>query len=168
MANLYQSTIPVLIDKLGNLRHIVAKGQAHANENGWTETAVTEFRLHPSMLPFAAQIRIPTDIASGCIERLSGKPRLSFEDSQNSFDELLGRIDQTIRFLESASESDFEDSSERAITIKTPMGNMDFDGNSYVAHFLFPNIYFHITAAYLILRHLGVDLGKGDYMQGAS
>lgn len=167
MSNLYDASIPVLIHKLGNLRHIVKKGQDHTTAQGWDAATVTEFRLHPSMLPFKAQILIPTDIASGCIERLSGKPRLSFPDNDGSFEQLLGRIDQTIDFLKSADKAEFEGAADRQITIKTPMGDMEFDGNSYLNNFLFPNIYFHITAAYLILRHLGVDLGKGDYMRGA-
>ena len=166
MTNLYAASVPVVIHKLANLRHIVTKGAAHAAEHELDATALTGFRLFPDMLPFAAQIRIATDLATGMVARLTGNERLSLDDEVSSFDELLARIDQTIAHLKAQKQADFDGAADREVTIKTPSAELKFTGRDYLANFLFPNIYFHIVTPYNMLRHNGVKLGKMDYMSG--
>lgn len=168
MSNLYAHAVPVVISKLSNLKHIVQQGAEHAKTNELTESALTAFRLYPDMLDFAAQIRIATDLAAGMTHRLTGNERLSLDDNANRFAELLTRLEQTIEHLKAESPDDYDGSAEREVHIKTPFGEINFSGNDYLTHFLFPNLYFHIVTPYNMLRHNGVKLGKMDFMRGAS
>ena len=168
MSNLYRQSVPLVMHKLENLKHIVKTGQAHAAENGFDEDSLTQFRLFPDMLPFAAQIRIATDLACGMTFRLTGNERQSLNDDANSFDELIERLDQTLAHLNAQNEVDYDGSANKAVTIKTPSGELDFMGDDYLANFLLPNLYFHIVTAYNMLRHNGVKLGKMDFMRGAA
>lgn len=167
MKNLYSDAVPVVQHKLSNLKHIVNLGMQHAQQQELDETALTGFRLYPDMLPFAAQIRIATDLACGMTARLTGHDRLSLDDSDNSFAELLARLDQTIAHLKEQVETDYEDTADKPVTIKTPFGELSFTGREYLHNFLMPNLYFHIVTPYNMLRHNGVKLGKQDFMAGA-
>lgn len=164
MATFFESTIPLITYKLGRLRHIVITGQEHAADHDLEPSALTAFRLYPDMLPFTAQINIPTDIACGCTARLTGNERLSLDDSASTFEELVARIDQVIAHFEAQDPKDYEGAESRQVTLKVPGRELTFSGEEYVPNFVMPNLYFHMTTAYLILRHNGVRLGKLDYM----
>lgn len=166
MNNLYAAAVPVAAHKLANLKHLVALGQAHAQQHELDETTLTAFRLFPDMLPFAAQIRIATDLACGMTHRLSGNERLSLSDTDSSFDELIARLQRCIVHLNEQQAADYENTADKTIRIKTPNAEMEFSGSDYLANFLFPNLYFHIVTPYNMLRHNGVKLGKLDYMNG--
>ncbi len=168
MTNLYAQAVPVVRHKLANLKHIVKIGQKHAAEHGVDEAALTQFRLFPDMLSFAAQIRIATDLACGMTMRLTDNERLSLNDDANSFDELIARLDQTLAHLKAQNEAEYDNTADKPVTIKPPSGELSFVGNDYLTNFLLPNLYFHIVTAYNMLRHNGVKLGKMDYMNGAA
>lgn len=167
MATIYESSIPIISHKLGNLKHIVQLGAKHVAEHDLDESALTAFRLFPDMLPFSKQITIPTDIVCGATARLTGNDRLSLRDGTATFDELIARIDACMEHLNNQSSEDYTGAESKQITLQTPAGDLSFTGSDYLAHFVFPNLYFHITTAYNILRHNGVALGKSDYLRGA-
>ena len=167
MSNFYDSTLPVIIHKLGNLKHICEVGAKHAADLNIEETSLTGFRLYPDMLPFTSQINICTDILCGMTARLTGVERFKLDDEVTSFDELIARIDKTIEHLESQNRRDYQGAESKEVVLQTPVGDLKFTGNEYIANFVFPNLYFHITTAYNILRNNGVKLGKSDYLKGA-
>ena len=166
MPIMYDASVPVLIHKLGCLKHIVQTGAKHVAENVLDEATLINYRLYPDMLPFRAQINIPTDILCGMTARITGHDRLTLDDNTDSFDALIARIDSVIRHLKSQDPSDYEGAEDKTIELKTPLGELKFKGLDYLHHFVFPNLYFHITTAYNILRHNGVKLGKADYIRG--
>ena len=166
MDNLYAVSAPIVAHKLSNLKHLLTKGAAHAVEHKLDENALTKARLFPDMLPFDAQIRIATELATGMVMRLTGKERMTLSDSDSSFAELEARIDSVITHLNAQESDDYAGSANKTIVMKFPFGEMTFKGDDYLYNFLMPNLYFHITTAYNLLRHNGVKLGKMDYMQG--
>lgn len=168
MPSYFESSIPVVIHKLNSLKHIVQLGEKHAAENSIDESVLMNFRLYPDMLPFRSQINIPTDISCGMVHRLTGAERHALNDDLNSFAELIARIDETIEHLKAQDPADYEGAESKDITIKTPFSELNFKGDEYLTHFIFPNLYFHITTAYNILRHNGVKLGKQDFLGGGN
>ena len=167
MDNLYAVSAPIVAHKLGNLRHIVARGAAHVAEHGLDETALTKARLFPDMLPFDAQVRIATDLATGMVMRLTGAERMALSDTDSRFAELDARIKAVIDHLNGQDADAYAGVASKTIVLTFPFGEMTFKGDDYLYNFLMPNLYFHITTAYNLLRHNGVKLGKLDYMQGA-
>lgn len=166
MSNLFEQSVPVVIHKLNNFKHICQVGEKHAKDSEIDEYALTGFRLYPDMMPFTSQVNIATDIVCGMTARLTGKERIKLEDGASNFSALIQRIDTTIDHLKSQQESDYEGSAFKQVVIQTPFGELSFTGAEYLANFIFPNLYFHITTAYNILRHNGVKLGKLDYLRG--
>lgn len=164
--SIYQTTIPVYINALNNLASILDKAVAYAEEKGIDENVLVNYRLAADMHGLPRQIQIATDTAKGCGARLSGAEPPSYEDNETSFPELKERIQKTIDYLKSLDFGDFEGAEERHIELKLPKRTIDFNGLSYVNHFVTPNFFFHVTAAYCILRHAGVAIGKMDFLGG--
>ena len=164
MSSIYESAIPLITYKLGRLKHIVTTGQQHAADNDLDSSALTAFRLYPDMLPFTAQINIPTDIVCGCTSRLTGNERLALDDSAMTFDALIDRIDAVIAHFEAQNPADYKGAESKEVILELPSSELKFTGADYVTNFVMPNLYFHMTTAYIILRHNGVKLGKLDYM----
>ncbi|HTR08426.1 MAG TPA: DUF1993 domain-containing protein [Paraburkholderia sp.] len=162
--SMYQASVPVLVRGLTNLQNIIGKAQAHAAEKQIDPSALTGARLFPDMLPLARQIHIATDTAKGCAARLADVDAPKFEDVEVTFDELHARIQKTIDYLNTFKPDQIDGSEERSITLKLRSGPIEFTGQSYLLGFVMPNFYFHITTAYDILRHNGVELGKLDYL----
>lgn len=165
--SMYQASIPLLIRGLTQLSHILDKGAKHAQEKNIDPLVLTSARLFPNMLPLTAQVQIATDISKGCGARLAGTQPPSFEDTEKSFDELKARIEKTIIFLKECKAEDIDGSEEREIELKLRSNTFQFNGQNYLTTFVLPNVYFHITTTYNILRHNGVELGKADYVGGA-
>ncbi len=105
-----------------------------------------------------------SDIAKGCAARLSGGDPPKYEDKESTFPELIARVDKTIAYLNTFKPEQIDGSEEKAITLNTPRGPLNFKGQQYLLHFALPNFHFHVTTAYDILRHNGVELGKMDYL----
>jgi len=164
--SMYQASIPVLIRMLGNLSAILDKAAAHAEAKKLDPAVLIKDRLAPDMLPFSFQVQTATDVAKGCAARLAGIEAPSFADTESTFPELKERIAKTIAFLQSVSAAQIDGSEERNITLKLRAGEFQFQGQGYLLHFALPNFYFHLTTAYAILRHNGVELGKADFLGG--
>ncbi|QCP53254.1 DUF1993 domain-containing protein [Trinickia violacea] len=162
--SMYQASVPVLVRGLTNLKTILGKAQAHAAEKQIDQAAFVSARLFPDMLPLNRQVHIATDTAKGCVARLAGVDAPKFEDVEVTFDELCERLDKTIAYLKEFTPAQVDGSEERNIVLKMRSGPIEFTGSSYLLYFVMPNFYFHVTTAYDILRHNGVDIGKLDYL----
>jgi uncharacterized protein len=155
--------IKQLTGSLTNLSAIIAKAEAHVASGAVTAEELLEARLFPDMLHFTRQVLIVTDNAKGIAQRLSGKDPVVFEDNEKTFEELKARIQKTIDYLATFQESDFADADTRKVTLHFMPGVYMY-GADYLVEFGLPNLYFHLTTAYDILRHKGVPLGKADFI----
>lgn len=167
--SMYQASVPVFLRALGNLRRVLEKGEAHAREQGYESTVLLQSRLYPDMLPLVRQVQIATDTAKFGAARLTGVESPRFEDVETTFAELFTRLDAVSAYLGTFEESAFEGSEDRAVTLSTrSRGDLTFNGRGYLLGFALPNLFFHVTTAYAILRHNGVPLGKLDYLGPAA
>ncbi|MFM7085327.1 MAG: DUF1993 family protein [Hyphomicrobium sp.] len=163
------ASLPVFIRFLGNLRHILIKAQADVSARGYDEQALVQFRLAPDMLPFKTQICIACDAAKLCAARISGLDAPKYENSENTLSELIVRIDKTIAWLNMVPAKAMDGQESKEITF--PVGKdrkHTMLAEEYLKTWALPNMFFHITTAYAILRHNGVVLGKSDYLAGAA
>lgn len=161
---MYQSSVPALTRALTNLRHLLAKAAAHCEARKIDPAVLITDRLFPDMRPLSFQVQVACDMSKGCAARLGGLDAPKFEDNEQTFAELDARIEKTIAFLQTVSAAQIDGSETKSVTIKTPRGDLHFEGLSYLQFFVLPNVYFHVTTAYNILRHNGVDVGKFDYL----
>lgn len=162
------ASLPIFKATLGNLSHILSKAQAHAEARKYDPVALTTFRLAPDMLPFTRQITIACDAAKNGVARISGLEAPKFEDNETTLDELNARIRKTLDWLATVPADKLDGTEEKDITF--PVGRdktRTMKGEAYLKHWMLPNFFFHVTMAYAILRHNGVELGKSDYLAGA-
>jgi hypothetical protein len=162
--SMYRATVPVLVRALGNLRTLLEKGAAHAENRKFDPAVLFQYRLYPDMFPLSRQVQIAADNAKGAVARLSGSEIPKFGDDETTFPELIARIEKTLSFVRSIPAEKFEGGENRPIEIKTPRGALNFTGWDYLQSFALPNVYFHITTTYNILRHNGVEIGKVDFL----
>ena len=162
--SLYAVSVPVLAKTLVNLKAVLEKAKAHALEHKIEESSFINARLFPDMFPLSRQVQIATDIARGCVARLAAVEPPAFEDKEQSFDDLMARIDRTVDYMRGLDERSFDGAETREIT--RPVGGQPhtFTGANYLLQFGMPNVYFHTATAYDILRHNGVPLGKRDFL----
>lgn len=160
---MYQAIIPVLVRGLNNLSAILDKAEAHAVAKNLDPAVFINGRLAPDMYPLPNQVQIATDMAKGCAARLAGLEIPRFEDNEKTFAELRTRIGKTVDFLQGVTPSQVDGSEEKPVTIRLRNRELNMLGRAYVFNFVLPNFYFHLTTAYGILRHLGVELGKTDF-----
>jgi uncharacterized protein len=161
---MYETTIPFLQHSLKAMSAILAKAEAHCEAKKIDPAALLNFRIYPDMLPFTRQITLATDFAKGCGARLAGIPVPSFEDTEKTFPDLKARIAKTLDFLGSLKPEQFKDAAARTVTLKVAGNDMSMPAPEYFQGFAIPNFHFHLTTAYNILRHNGVEIGKFDYM----
>lgn len=165
--SMYSASVPVFQHMLHNLIHILDKGQAHCEARKIDPAAMTTFRLAPDMLPFTRQVQIACDAAKNGVARISGVEAPKFEDNEATFDELKARIQKTLAWLESVPASALDGTDDKDITF--PVGRektRTMKAEAYLKTWALANFFFHITTAYAILRHNGVELGKPDYLVG--
>lgn len=163
--SMYRSTVPVLMRSLTNLIAILEKGAAHAEANGIDPTVLVNSRLYPDMFPLSKQVQIASDIARRGTARLAGVEAPAMEDTETTFDELIERLQKTLTYLESFTPEQLNDSAEKEVELPIGKGQtMTMQGWPFLTFFVFPNVYFHVTTAYDILRHNGVDIGKRDFL----
>lgn len=163
--SMYQASVPVFERMFGNLSAILTKAEAYSESKKIDPSVlVTGSRLAPDMFPLMKQIQIATDIAKFCIARLSGETAPSFEDNETSFADLQERLKKALTFIKSVDAKKIDGTEGKDVTIKTGGKEITLKGDAYLLHFVLPNVYFHITTAYLILRHNGLDIGKMDYI----
>lgn len=162
--SMYSASLPIFIRMLHNLEAILAKGAAHAEARGIEPRVLVEARLYPDMFPLARQVQIATDVVKGCAARLSDQEPPKYEDNEASFPELAERLAKTIAFLETVKPEQIDGTEDKQVTLHMRSRDLTLDGYSYVTGFVTPNLYFHVTTAYDILRHNGVELGKADFI----
>ena len=163
---IYDASIPPMIRSLENLSKIMDKAVAQAKSEDIPLASLIEAKLAPDMRPFPFQIQSASDAAKGCAARLAGVEAPAMPDTETSFPELQQRIAKTIAFLKSVDAAKFAGGEDRTIVLKFPQGEMKFTGRDYVAGFALPNFFFHVTTAYDILRHKGINIGKMDFLGG--
>ena len=163
--NLFDTTVPVFKQLLGALSTMLAKAQAQAEARKIEPAALLQARLAPDMFPLLRQVRVACDFAKSVAGRLAGVDLPVFEDNEQSFDDLQARIAKTLAFLNGLTSAQFEGSASREIVTQagTPKEKR-FAGQSYLLNYGLPHFFFHVTTAYNILRHNGMDVGKTDYI----
>jgi hypothetical protein len=162
--SMYQASAPRFANLLNNLAAILDKAQAHCEAKKIDPLALTAFRLYPDMLPFLRQVTIACDTAKGAVARLAGVEIPKHEDTETTFAELKARIAKTVDFIGTIKPAQIDGSEEKTIVLKLGGREQTFKGLQYLLGFAQPNFYFHVTAAYAILRHNGVELAKRDYI----
>lgn len=160
---LYRQSVPVFLRMLGNLKTILEKARSYAEEKKIDDAVLLQARLFPDMFPLVRQVQIAADFAKGACARLAGLDAPKFEDNETSFAEILTRLDRTIAYIQTFKPEQFAGAGERVITLpfrpEQPM-----KGEVYLIDFTIPNFYFHVTAAYSLLRHNGLAIGKKDFV----
>ncbi|RDI97250.1 DUF1993 domain-containing protein [Dyella solisilvae] len=162
--SMYQSSAPVFLRALHNLQHVLRKGEAHAEARKYDAALLLQARLTPDMLPLTRQVQIATDMAKNGCARLAGVEPLKFEDNESTFAELHARIDRAVEYIKHFKADQIDGSETRTVTIKTRSGEQQFEGQGYLLHYVIPNLFFHCTTAYAILREAGAELGKADFL----
>jgi hypothetical protein len=163
---IYDASIPPMIRSLENLSKIIDKAVAQAKSRDLPLSTLLEARLAPDMHPFPNQIQIASDAAKGAAARLAGIEAPSMPDVEKTFPELQQRIAKTIAFLKSVKPEQLAGAEDRTITLKFPQGEMKFTGKDFLTGFALPNFFFHVTTAYGLLRHKGIEIGKMDFLGG--
>lgn len=160
---MYEMTVIEFTKMLNNLNKMLDKGAAFADQKKFDFDVLLNSRLAPDQFNFIRQVQIACDTAKGCAASLCGKEAPAHEDNEKTLGELKTRIEKVIAFLATFSPADFKGAEERKITRPRWEGKF-LTGMDFVNHHAIPNMFFHITTAYAILRHNGVDLGKKDYL----
>jgi hypothetical protein len=165
--SMYQVSVPRFIHMLGNLSRIFDKAEAYAEAKKLDPSVLPNARLYPDMLPLTAQVQIACDAAKGVAARLAGIPIPAFEDDEKTIADLKARIDKTVKFLETLKAAQIDGSDDKEIVVKVGGKDTPYKGMAFLLGRAIPNFYFHVTTAYDILRHNGVEVGKRDYIGNA-
>ncbi len=163
------ATIPTCTTMLSNLSYLLDKAQAFVDEKKCDPTALTQYRLAPDMLPFTRQFLIACDAVKNGIARMTGVEAPKFEDNEATLAELKTRIQKTLDYVKSVPAAKLDGTESKEITF--PAGKdttRTMSCEAYLKHMMLPNMFFHVTMAYAILRHNGVEVGKKDYLAGAN
>jgi hypothetical protein len=164
--SIYEALVPPVTHMLGSFSSFLTKAENYAKEKGIDPNSYLTARLYEDMLPLTKQVQIATDNAKGAAARLTGTDAPKFEDNEASFDDLRARLKKTIAYMRGLDPKAFDSSEERKIQLKFPNAEFNFVGKDYLNNWVLPNVYFHITTGYDILRMKGVPLGKPDYLSG--
>jgi len=161
--SLYSGFVPVCLQLLGGLKTVLQKAEQHATAQKWDTATVLNLRLYPDMFTLERQVRQVCNHALGA-GRVAGVALPTLPDQDNSWADMQSRIDKTIDFLKGLRPNQLDGKEDSQVTITAGGQQRNFRAQVYVYHFAMPNFYFHITTAYNILRSLGVDIGKRDFM----
>ena len=162
--SIYDQVVTGFSRSLQNLAVVLDKADQHAKANKYEMATLLDARLYPDMFPCKRQIQLATDFAKGSAGRLAGVEVPTWEDTENTCEELHARLKKAMAFLATLQPEQFADAATRAIEIKTPVGVFNFTGSTFVLQWAVPNFYFHVTTAYNVLRHNGVPIGKLDFL----
>jgi hypothetical protein len=162
--SMYLVSAPRFANTLKNLSAILDKAQAHVEAKKLDAAALTTYRLFPDMFPLTRQVQAACDTAKGAVARLAGVEVPKHEDTEQTFADLKARIAKTVDFINSVKPAQVDGSEEKEVVLKMRSGEVKFKGMQYLLGHAQPNFYFHVTTAYNILRHNGVELGKRDYI----
>ena len=162
--SMYHASVPVFIRALSNLADILKKAEAHCAANKIDPAALLSFRLYPDMFNFTKQVQVACDHAKNGAARLAGVEAMDFPNTEQSFAELIARIYKVVSYLQTLSPEQIDGSEARDITVQRGETVNTYKGQEFLLQRALPNLFFHITTAYDILRHNGVPLGKKDYL----
>ena len=162
--SLYQASVPTITRALDNLAAVLEKARASCEARKIDPAVMIASRLAPDMLPLAKQVQIASDVAKGGCSRLAQVEIPKYEDDEKSFDDLVARVRRTIDYLGTLEPAQVDGGEERIVRWKGGDTERAMPGQAYLTNWLLPNIFFHCTTAYAILRHNGVDLGKRDFL----
>lgn len=161
---MYQATVPTCTRALNNLAGILEKAAAYAEVRSIDPKVLLQTRLYPDMLPLSTQIYIANDIAGGGVARLAGAQVPAFDGKDKTLAELIAATRRTVEYLASFKPQQFEAAEERTVSWQTRTSSKSMQGMPYLFNHLLPNVYFHVTTAYDILRQAGLEIGKQDYL----
>lgn len=164
-SSIYTSSVPVIKQMLGGLKDVLNKAEAHATDKKIDPNALLQARLYPDMFPMLRQVQVATDFANSIAARLAGVEIPKLIDNDQTFADLQARIAKVLGSLDALEPGKFDDAATRDIVLQagTPKERR-LTGQNYLLHYGLPHFYFHVTTAYAILRHNGVEVGKRDYL----
>jgi len=164
---IYDASIPPMIRALESLSKILDKAVAQEKAEDKNPETLLESRLAPDMHPLTRQIQIASDAAKGCAARLAGIEPPNMPDTETTIAELHTRIAATVAFLKSVTAEQLAGAEDRKVTLKLPQRELELSGSDFLTGFALPNFYFHVTTAYGLLRHKGIQIGKRDFLGSA-
>ena len=166
MPSMHEASARTITRALSNLIHILEKGAAHAEAKKIEPAVLVDARLYPDMFPLSKQVQIASDVAKIGIARLAQAEPPKYEDNEATFAELIERVRKTIAYLETLRPEQFEGADTRMVTFPVQGGkdSRTWPGSRYLANRVLPNVFFHCTTTYNILRHNGVEIGKADFL----
>jgi len=162
--SMYQALIPPATRSLNNLMTILEKATTHAETKKIDPAVLINARLYPDMFHLGKQVQIATDVTRRGAARLAGLEAPAMEDNESSFPELIDRVKKTIAYLETLTPEQIDGSEQKTIILPMGKESITLEGMPYLMSFVLPNLYFHATTTYGILRHCGVELGKRDFL----
>ena len=161
------NAVSALPTMLSNLEHVLRKAEANAAERGIEADIFLNARLAPDMWPLKKQVQTVAELAKNAPYRIAGTDAPSYEGHPESFAECYDVLAKAKADIAKVSAADLDGKEGREFSLKMGPREMDFTGISYLSGFTVPNVYFHMTTVYNILRQNGVPLGKFDYFGGA-
>jgi hypothetical protein len=162
------ASLPIFKNMLGNLSQILGKAVVHAENRKFDPAVLLQCRLAPDMLPFTRQVLIACDAAKNGVARISGVEAPKFDDTESTFPELKARIQKTLDYLASVPAEKLDGTEDKDVTFPVGKETRTMKAEAYLKQVVLPNFFFHVTMAYAILRHNGVELGKTDYLTGGT
>ena len=164
--SMYQASVPAYAQMLKTLSHILKRAEEHCEAKKIDPSVLVNARLYPDMAPLSRQIQIATDQVKGGLSRLTGSEPPSWPDEEKTFTDLHARVKKAQDFLAGVKKEQLDGAEDRDVTLKIGGNDMTFKGAQFLVNFSLPNFYFHVTTAYDILRHNGVEIGKRDFIGG--
>jgi hypothetical protein len=160
-----KASAPALEMGLNALSGVLDKAQAFATAKKVDPSVLLTWRLAPDMFALTRQVQVASDLAKNGMARLAGVEPPRYEDNETTIDQLKARLAKTVAFIKSLDTGKIDGAGDREITFPLgPNNKGHMKGDDYLNHFVLPNVYFHLTAAYAILRHCGVEIGKQDFL----
>lgn len=162
--SMYQASVSPLVRSLSNLAAILEKAADHTESKKIDPAVLINSRLYPDMFALAKQVQIASDVARRGVARLAGAEAPKIEDDETTFAQLITRLQNTTAYLKTFTAEQIDGSEEKSISLPMGAETLVLQGQPYLLSFVLPNVYFHVTTAYNILRHSGVELGKIDFL----
>ena len=162
--SMYQACIPTIVRALGSLADILEKAGAHAEVKKFDPAVLVNSRLYPDMFPLSRQVQLASDSAKGGASRLAQVQPPAYEDTEATIPELVARLRKTIAYLQTLKPEQIDGSEDRTVSWQSRSTTKSMQGQPYLLHHVLPNVFFHVTTAYNILRHNGVEVGKQDFL----
>jgi uncharacterized protein len=161
---MYSASVPIFTQTLSTLSQVLDKAELHAKKQKVEPLVLLNMRLYPDMYPLINQVQFTCDFAKGAAARLAGVAVPSYDDNETTFEDLRARIAKTLAFIQSVDAASMDGSEDRDIALNFGGRQLKFKGREYLVGFAIPSMVFHMTTAYAILRHNGVELGKADFL----